>query len=464
MRRVASRGRVGRALVLGALLLLFVGRNYWQLPKVGTSDGSMKVVETSRAFDGAAGGVGAGRASLPVDASKDMPSDIPHTRTRALPTHPESPDPLEAASIETNSEEELIAFLHEDIPGYPDAFGDGNEGMSNYPHDDSNRSNHHSIPKVMHVSWKDHNLPAWATAYLATWKTHHPSWRVAWWTDRTMRDFVKQNYPNDLKQYDKFPNPVNRADMFRYMVLYTVGGVYVDLDVESLRPIDELIGSNNRCLVGQEPYAHAFLLPTEETEKHRRACNAVMASAPGVEFWSTVLSEIRFRVENSPVTKWNPPSITGPIMLTRVLERAGFDADTGGCGIVDPPQALYPAIDKSQLELAKENCVKQGYGYNGWSSEKVSEECPVLVLKVQQEGTGVMGIQSGDAAHPHIDHITIGSPRDPPGIKLVCCELARDGWVNHGKTSVAENGAFTIHHWVHTWLDGPDARVSNAWR
>jgi hypothetical protein len=25
-------------------------------------------------------------------------------------------------------------------------------------------------------------------------------------------------------------------------------------------------------------------------------------------------------------------------------------------------------------------------------------------------------------------------------------------------------GAFAVHHWVHTWLDGPDARLSNAWR
>ena len=38
-----------------------------------------------------------------------------------------------------------------------------------------------------------------------------------------------------------FPAAVNRADVFRYMVLFEIGGVYVDLDVEALRSIEPLL-------------------------------------------------------------------------------------------------------------------------------------------------------------------------------------------------------------------------------
>ena len=57
----------------------------------------------------------------------------------------------------------------------------------------------------------------------------------------------------------RFPTGVFRADTFRYMVLRVVGGVYVDLDVEALRSMDELI-EGRTCLIGQEPAAHAVLL------------------------------------------------------------------------------------------------------------------------------------------------------------------------------------------------------------
>lgn len=40
--------------------------------------------------------------------------------------------------------------------------------------------------------------------------------------------------------YDKLVFPVARADLFRYAVLHTYGGLYMDSDIECRLPLDEL--------------------------------------------------------------------------------------------------------------------------------------------------------------------------------------------------------------------------------
>ena len=49
-----------------------------------------------------------------------------------------------------------------------------------------------------------------------------------------------------------------------------------------------------------------------------------------------------------------PPSVTGPEMLGSVMDRTGHG--DGGCGLVDPPEALYPAVDKSAFNSMRERC------------------------------------------------------------------------------------------------------------
>ena len=272
---------------------------------------------------------------------------------------------------EATTAQQVIDFLHEEIPGYPSAFPPAAAAAD-------------AVPRVLHVSWATQALPAFAQTYLETWRAHHPTWRVARWTDATMRDFVRRRFPGRLAAYDAFPNAVNRADVFRYMVLFEIGGVYVDLDVEALRSIEPLLyhvvshlddGAKNSgsdasltsreekdeekrwrarasCLVGQEPHAHAVVLPRDAiAHKSRRACNAVMASAPGLAFWTTVLDEVERR-SSARESRGGTRRRSRAIMLTSALEQTGFDARAGGCGVADPPETLFPAMDKSQFALA----------------------------------------------------------------------------------------------------------------
>ena len=306
------------------------------------------------------------------------------------------------------------------------------------------------IPKVLHVVWKTEKLPKFAEKYVKSWTDNHPDWEVRRWTDESMVEFVKEHFPRDVAMFRSFPTGVFRADTFRYMLMSVIGGVYADLDMESLRPIDPLL-RGQRCLVGQEPSAHAALIVSVP----RHACNAWLASAPGVPFWDEVLSEVRTR-SKGVMSRWNPPSVTGPEMLGAVMDRTG--RGDGGCGLVDPPEALYPAVDKSAFNSMRERC-------EGVAPPAGGCPTPEYVLRgVAPAGphAAVAGVAVRGEAPVEI---SLGEPiGEAPTMAWVCCRLAREGFVNPDREEMVRRGSFALHHWVHTWLDGPDARVTNVWR
>lgn len=61
------------------------------------------------------------------------------------------------------------------------------------------------------------------------------------WTDSSSRQFVAENYPWFLDTFDSYRYNIQRADAIRYFVLYHYGGVYIDLDIGCLKPVDPLL-------------------------------------------------------------------------------------------------------------------------------------------------------------------------------------------------------------------------------
>lgn len=114
------------------------------------------------------------------------------------------------------------------------------------------------IPRILHRIWLgDAPLPEAYRAYGEEWSRLHPGWEMRLWTD------ADAPRPQGV---ERARNLAERADLIRYEILRRHGGVYVDTDVEALRPIDDL-------LVGVEAFA-AYEVPG-------RLCNAVMGCIAG---------------------------------------------------------------------------------------------------------------------------------------------------------------------------------------
>jgi len=212
------------------------------------------------------------------------------------------------------------------------------------------------IPKVIHQTWKDAAVPPSHVAYQQSWLTHHPDWEYRLWSDADNRALLEEHYAWFLPIYDNYPQVIMRVDAIRYFILYHHGGLYVDLDFESLRPIDSYLAQST-LVIGLEPARHARgSLQMAERPFDQVLCNAFMASAPRHPFWEHLFKVlVGMHLESYPV------SATGPYMLTRAYEafpRQG-DIDLLAADLICPiaygeDWAAFAAASTSSTEPASE--------------------------------------------------------------------------------------------------------------
>lgn len=100
------------------------------------------------------------------------------------------------------------------------------------------------IPKIIHYMWLGGKpIPEKLQYCLESWKKHCPGYEIIRW-DETNYDvnkhpYMKQAYQNGM--YGFVP------DYARLDILYQHGGIYMDTDVEVIRPLDDLLYQQAFC-------------------------------------------------------------------------------------------------------------------------------------------------------------------------------------------------------------------------
>ncbi|OCH87495.1 glycosyltransferase family 32 protein [Obba rivulosa] len=97
------------------------------------------------------------------------------------------------------------------------------------------------IPRIIHQTWKSEVLPAeWADISQGC-RDMMRDYEYKLWTDASARELIAEEYPWFLDTFDGYKYPIQRADAIRYFALYHHGGIYMDLDIACLRPLDPLL-------------------------------------------------------------------------------------------------------------------------------------------------------------------------------------------------------------------------------
>lgn len=168
------------------------------------------------------------------------------------------------------------------------------------------------IPRIFHHIWLgEEPFPEHFEGYRQSWVRNHPDWLFRFWTE--------DNLPGDLVRpevYDLLRSPVERADILRFEVLNREGGVYVDTDFESLRPLDPL-------LAGVDFFC-AYLKPG-------RVNNAILGSTPHHPVVVRGLEEMAPR----KIFGYDMKEGTGPFFFDRLI-KAYPDVT------IFEPEAFYP--------------------------------------------------------------------------------------------------------------------------
>lgn len=95
------------------------------------------------------------------------------------------------------------------------------------------------IPKVIHYCWFGRGpLPQLAVKCIESWRKYCPDYEIKEWNednfDLSMYPYVKEAY-----EARKFAFV---TDVVRLYALYHEGGIYMDTDVEVIKPLDSLLG------------------------------------------------------------------------------------------------------------------------------------------------------------------------------------------------------------------------------
>ena len=94
--------------------------------------------------------------------------------------------------------------------------------------------------------WKDENLSDELLHCTQSWKDKNPDWSYMFWTDDMLDTFIFENYNWFHEKYCSYEHNIMRSDTSRLFLIYHYGGLYVDVDIECIKPIDSLI--DNECI------------------------------------------------------------------------------------------------------------------------------------------------------------------------------------------------------------------------
>ena len=97
-----------------------------------------------------------------------------------------------------------------------------------------------TFPKVIHIVWfqgaANISRPAFSTN-VENWQVLNPDWKVNFLDDTALKAQCGLYSPAALQVYNAFRTMHQKIDFGRYVTLYNIGGIYVDMDAYAFRPL-----------------------------------------------------------------------------------------------------------------------------------------------------------------------------------------------------------------------------------
>ena len=238
------------------------------------------------------------------------------------------------------------------------------------------------IPKIIHQTWKDSNIPTKAVFCTNSWRSINQDYEYRFWTDKDIFDFVDNFYPQFTSRLNNFEQGIIKADFFRLLVLYHFGGIYADIDFECLKPIKEWELDKNKINIACEPKEHN----TAHGKNDFILCNALIISPPKVEFLMKLIDLGNLVNEKSPTEVMHS---YGPLAWTKLYKKF----DKINCIKIIDSELFYPLPDitNSKLEYtspSKEEYIKRiknkefnSYAVHYWDHSNWNRESILDLLK-----------------------------------------------------------------------------------
>jgi len=176
------------------------------------------------------------------------------------------------------------------------------------------------IPKLLHWVWLGGALPPKHFAWMASVIQLHPDWKCILWNESNLGDLGLT--ADGLSTWVgrgscRFgSSQASISNLVRLHAVLRFGGVYLDTDIECLKPLDSLLG------------ATAFAAAQDHHEGRRRFCNAVFGATKDNPWVSWQVDRAADLLGAS--ADW------GPTLMSAAPECPGFE--------VVPTHLFYPFL------------------------------------------------------------------------------------------------------------------------
>jgi inositol phosphorylceramide mannosyltransferase catalytic subunit len=186
----------------------------------------------------------------------------------------------------------------------------------------------HKIPKIIHQIWYqgEDNIPEKYRAYSRSWKRKHKDYEHLLWSEDDIKELLKHKFPEYINFFNSLPEMIQKIDFAKYCILYTYGGVYVDMDLECLKNLDSLFSKELKKLYVVNLDADIFekIIANHYGELYN---NDWFASVKKHVYWRLLMEHIK---NENLKREWYETSIgyifrtTGPKVFSEVLSKIRF--------------------------------------------------------------------------------------------------------------------------------------------
>ena len=173
------------------------------------------------------------------------------------------------------------------------------------------------VPLIIYQSWKSHEIPKGMRDNILRLLETNPEFDYYLYSDEECAAFIAHNYDKDvLEAFHALKPGAYKSDLWRYCVLYKLGGVYLDIKYYSTVPLINIIDETPTVFVKD-----VTSLSILSIIQNKSGCfyNGFMISPPKNEIFKRCIDDI-VQSSKDRLYKMGPLDITGPCLLGRVLE------------------------------------------------------------------------------------------------------------------------------------------------
>jgi hypothetical protein len=109
-----------------------------------------------------------------------------------------------------------------------------------------------SVPRVLHQTYPSQTLPTVFLENTRRLRELHPRWDYRFYDDDDIARYIRTVYGDEIFAYYLRIDPrygAARADLFRYLLMYNEGGVYLDIKSAARKPLDEVLRSDDQYVL-----------------------------------------------------------------------------------------------------------------------------------------------------------------------------------------------------------------------